>query len=294
MKEIDECSDNKEAWYPVEQKQPIQQSQSSQAKRKKKREKKNRANKPAQGNFADEENVHHPASQVTSLSDINIRNNKHGNAKQGSANTKINFDSALTTSFRKENNNNKDTTSHENSQNERPTSAGTEHWKRNTVLIAGDSMLTKQRVWTLSRRYTTKVRCFRGSTIEDLHDYIRPLLRKKSDKIILVIGTNDTENKSVEGALKGIKDLLDMMLEKLPKCHIVVSEIIKRAGKCKATTNEKINKFNSKLKRKNVDILRQQKILQEHINQSGLHLNRRGDGQLARNNISKLSSFPSL
>ena len=160
------------------------------------------------------------------------------------------------------------------------------------MLIAGDSMLKKQRVWTLSRRYTTKVRCFRGSTIEDLHDYIRPLLRKKSDKIILVIGTNDTENKSVEGALKGIKALLDMMLEKLPKCHIVVSEIIKR--KCKATTNEKINKFNSKLKRMNINILKQQNILQEHVNRSGLHLNRRGDGQLARNNISKLRPFPSL
>ena len=102
------------------------------------------------------------------------------------------------------------------------------------MLIVGDSMLKNINEWTLSRRYTTKFRCFRGSTVDDLHDYIKPLLRKRPDKIILVIGTNDIENRSVADVLKGIKSLLDMILEKLPDCHIVVSEIIKRAGKCKA------------------------------------------------------------
>eukprot|EP00112_Aurelia_sp_Birch-Aquarium-sp1_P018505 Seg4424.5 transcript_id=Seg4424.5/GoldUCD/mRNA.D3Y31 product="hypothetical protein" protein_id=Seg4424.5/GoldUCD/D3Y31 len=127
--------------------------------------------------------------------------------------------------------------------------------------------------WTLSKRYTTKVRCFRGSTVGDLHDYIKPLLQKRPDKIILIIGTNDIENKAVADVLKGIKSLHDMILEKLPNCHVVVSEIIKRAGKYKANTNGKINEFNSELKKMNIDILRQQNILPEHINQSGLHLN---------------------
>ena len=146
----------------------------------------------------------------------------------------------------------------------------------------------------LSRRYTTKVRCFRGSTVDDLHDYIKPLLRKRPDKIILVIGTNDIENSAVSDVLKAIKSLLDLILEKLPNCHIVVSEIIKRAGKCKANANGKINEFNSELKKMNIDILRQQNILPEHINQSGLHLNQHGDGQLAKNIISKIRSFSSL
>ena len=134
------------------------------------------------------------------------------------------------------------------------------------MLIVGDSMLKNIDEWTLSRRYTRKVRCFRGSTVDDLHDYIKPLLRKRPDKIILVIETNDIEKKSVPDVLKGIKSLLDMILEKLPDCHKVVSEIIKRAGKCKASTNGKINEFNSELKKMNIDILRQQNILPEHIN----------------------------
>ena len=78
-------------------------------------------------------------------------------------------------------------------------------WNKNTVLIVGDSMLNNIDERTLSKRYTTKVRCFRGSTVNDLHDYIKPLIRKKPDKIILVIGTNDIQNESVADVLKGIK-----------------------------------------------------------------------------------------
>ena len=192
-------------------------------------------------------------------------------------------------SYPKEKNNNKNAnSSHGNFQSEMPTSVGSEHWKKNTVLIAGDCMLKNINEWTLSRRHTTKVCCFRGVFVEYLHDYIKPLLRKKPEKIVMTIGTNDIENKSVEDALKDIKSLLDMILEKLPKCHIMVSEIIKRAGKCKAITNEKIYKFSSGLKKMNIDILRQQSILPEHISQSGLHLNRCGDIQLARNITSNL------
>ena len=166
-------------------------------------------------------------------------------------------------------------------------------WKKNTVLIVGDSMLNNIDERTLSKRYTTKVRCFRGSTVSDLHDYIKPLLRKKPDKIILVIGTNDIQNEAVADVLKGIKSLMDMILNELPSCHVGVSEIIKRAGKSVATINGKINEFNSGLKFMNVDILRRQNILPDHINHGGLHLNQNGDRQLAMNIIGKIRSFDS-
>ena len=35
-----------------------------------------------------------------------------------------------------------------------------------------------------------------------------------------MIGTNDIEKKSVEDAVKGIKSLLNLILEKLPKCQL--------------------------------------------------------------------------
>ena len=52
-------------------------------------------------------------------------------------------------------------------------------WKKDTVLIVGDSMISNINENTLSRRYQTKVRSFQRSTIKDLHDYIKPLLKKK-------------------------------------------------------------------------------------------------------------------
>ena len=250
------------------------------------------------------ETLHQSADQINSLPDVNSSsapaatstaddkcNSNHNNVNKVGAVHKSSPAPAPSPSPADDNNNN---CNNRNIRSEKPQPEGPEYWKKNTVLIVGDSMLKNINEWTLSRRYTTKVRCFRGSTVDDLHDYIKPLLRKRPDKIILVIGTNDIENKSVADVLKGIKSLLDMILEKLPDCHIVVSEIIKRAGKCKASTNGKINDFNSELKKMNIDILRQQNILPEHINQSGLHLNQQGDGQLAKNIISKIRSFSSL
>ena len=254
-------------------------------------------NKPTRGNVTDGETVHQSAGQINSLSDVNLSsapattsttddkcNNNLNNVNKVGAVHKSSPAPAPSPPPADDNNNN---CNNRHIRSEKPQPVGPEYWKKNTVLIVGDSMLKNINEWTLSRRYTTKVRCFRGLTVDDLHDYIKPLLRKRPDKMILVIGTNDTENKSVADVLKRIKSLLDMILEKLPKCHIVVSEIIKRAGKCKANTNSKINEFNSELKKMNVDILRQQNILPEHINRSDLHLNQHGDSQVAKNIVSK-------
>ena len=52
-------------------------------------------------------------------------------------------------------------------------------WPRNTILITGDSMLSNINERTLS----------------DMFDYIKPLLKKRPEKIILVIGANDIKHK---------------------------------------------------------------------------------------------------
>ena len=82
-------------------------------------------------------------------------------------------------------------------------------WPKNTVLIAGDSMLSNIHENTLSQRHHTKVRCFKGSTIADLHDYLKPLIKKKPAKIILMVGTNDLVNLSAAEMTKSIKSLCD-------------------------------------------------------------------------------------
>ena len=57
-----------------------------------------------------------------------------------------------------------------------------------------------------------------------------------------------------------------------------------------AKLNGKINTFKQSLKKMNVDILRQQNIIQDHLGRDGLHLNFNGNKQLALNIIEKLRS----
>ena len=169
-------------------------------------------------------------------------------------------------------------------------------WRKNTALVLGDSMVSNINEKTLSRKFHMKVRSFPGANTRDLQDYVKPLIRKRPDKIIIVIGTNDIERKPVNDILRSIKLVMDMILEKLPDCHLVISEIIRRADNRLndaelAKLNGKINTFNQSLKKINIDILRQQNIIRDHLGRDGLHLNFNSNKQLALNIIEKLRSF---
>ena len=158
-------------------------------------------------------------------------------------------------------------------------------WNKNTVLVVGDIMINNVDERQLGKRYQTKVRSFSGATTTDLEDYLKPLLRKKPDKIILVVGTNDIQHRPVADILKNIKRLMEQITESLPDCHIVISEIIKRKmknGDENHAIAKKIAEFNKSLKSMNVDILQQQNILVEHLGMRGLHLNVQGNFQLTK------------
>ena len=64
-------------------------------------------------------------------------------------------------------------------------------WKKGTTLIMGDSILSGLRESKMSRRKTIKVRTFPGATINDMKFFVVPLLKKKPDKVIIHVSTND-------------------------------------------------------------------------------------------------------
>ena len=162
-------------------------------------------------------------------------------------------------------------------------------WPRNTILITGNSMLSNINERTLSMKYKTKIRSFPGATVRDMFDYIKPLLKKRPDKIILVIGANDIQHKTYQEILGEIKSLVEFIQEHLPGCHVVISEIFKRADK--KNLNSKIAYFNKALKVINCDTLQQQNITFDLLGKRGFHLNFYGNRQLAMNIINKLRSF---
>ena len=67
---------------------------------------------------------------------------------------------------------------------------------KNTTVTVGDSIISgidQQRNLSIKERIV-KVRSFPGATINNMYDYIKSLLKKASDNVILHVGTNDASN----------------------------------------------------------------------------------------------------
>ena len=70
-------------------------------------------------------------------------------------------------------------------------------------LLIGDSMVKFVKSENLSdQNYITNIRTNPGCTTEDIADYIKPIIRRKPDIILIHIGTNDLTN-SVTTMKKG-------------------------------------------------------------------------------------------
>ena len=64
-------------------------------------------------------------------------------------------------------------------------------WPKDTILITGSSILNGIDENRLNSKFNVKVRAFSGAYVDDMYDYLAPLLKKKPSVIILQIGSND-------------------------------------------------------------------------------------------------------
>ena len=124
------------------------------------------------------------------------------------------------------------------------------HKSSKLAFIAGDSIVQNVNGWQLSNsEQRVSVRSFSGSKTEDMKDYIKPLIRKKPDTIILHIGTNDIKDhtKSAEVVAAEILNLGFQIKDNLPYTKICISGITVR--KDKAAIQNKIKEVNDILRR---------------------------------------------
>ena len=96
-----------------------------------------------------------------------------------------------------------------------------EVWKKGTVLIVGDSIVSGLRESKMSFRRNIKVRFFPGARIQDMYYYLVPLLRKRPDKIILHVSTNDAPHIKADEMLEELSKLKSLILEMLPSVKII-------------------------------------------------------------------------
>ena len=94
------------------------------------------------------------------------------------------------------------------------------------------SGIDKRRISKRDRKI--KVKNFPGATIDDIYGYIKPLLKKCPDNIILHVGTNNTVNKSSKVVLGKLLDLKKFIEKTLRESNVVISNLITRNDNGKA------------------------------------------------------------
>ena len=108
-----------------------------------------------------------------------------------------------------------------------------------------------------------------------------PLIEKKPDNIILMVGTNDSVNKYSQQILNELLNLKSWLLEKLPGVKIVCSCPTVRYDTQKARLT--ILQLRNKLHQLDVSVISNDNLIEEHLRYKGLHLNNRGSSRLAWN-----------
>ena len=104
-------------------------------------------------------------------------------------------------------------------------------WRKNTTLIVGDSIISgiDQQYLSVKGRIT-KVRSFPGATINDMYDYIKPLLKKATDNVILHVGTKDAPNSTSRAILDNMLSLKSFIGKTLPQSKVCISKLVKRTA----------------------------------------------------------------
>ena len=137
-----------------------------------------------------------------------------------------------------------------------------------------------------SEKSKVKVKSFPGATIEDMYDYIKPLLRKYPKNIILNIRINNTVRDTSRIVLDEILSLKAFVEKALPDCNVYISNLTLRTDNAKASLT--VNNVNQHLSTLQPDIIDNSNISNAGLSRGGLHLNSQGLGKLA---IKKIKSF---
>ena len=148
------------------------------------------------------------------------------------------------------------------------------------VILEGDSIVRNIHCWIMSRNKSVKVNSFPGAATEDMVSYLNPLINRKPDHILLHVGTNSLATDSPQEIAENIVALTMLITYRGIEC--LVSEILKRNDYL-SLVGEEVNRILRNILPDNVKLICNDSIAHNHLNGSGVHLNKRGTGALACN-----------
>ena len=131
-----------------------------------------------------------------------------------------------------------------------------------------------------SKNYGVKIAAHPRSTTEDLIDYIKPAVRKKTDFLVIYTGTNDLTNgvntmKEIRKLVKCARDL-----DKDKKVNIGVSSVINRSDR---NLGQEIRTLRRYCEGNNFLFVDNVNVKESCLNNSKLHFNHKGANILCQN-----------
>ena len=114
---------------------------------------------------------------------------------------------------------------------------------KNVTAVVGDSMVKNLQGWRLSTEENhVVVKSFAGATTSDMEDYVKPVIGKEPQKLILHVGTNDLKKLPPNRVAEGIANIATQIQEHFPRTEIVISSLLTRSGKPELSA--KVNETN--------------------------------------------------
>ena len=155
-------------------------------------------------------------------------------------------------------------------------------WPKGTTLLVGDSMIGGVFENWIAPAKKIKVRTFPGAVVNDLFDYLRPLLRKKPSRVIIHVGTNDANKANAKEITDKLLRLRKFVLSELNECSVILSSPVNRVDSTKQGIV--VRNVNVILKNiSNIEVIDNSNISVKHLGKKGLHLNPSGTTMLVRN-----------
>ena len=167
------------------------------------------------------------------------------------------------------------------------------HHGRETVVVAGDSIVKFVKGWELSNAgRNDSVKSFSGATLNDMSDFLKPTGRKQPDKLIIHAGTNDLRRLNPNEVADRIVELAENFKKDCTHSEVVISSLVTRCDG--EDVDGKVNEANTVLKsncvKSNLAFLDNSNINRSHLNSRELHLNRNGTSVLQANILNFLNS----
>ena len=155
--------------------------------------------------------------------------------------------------------------------------------RKPVTVIAGDSIIQNIRGWSLSKTNKVVVKPFPGATAEDMQDFIKPILRKDPENIIIHVGTNDVNSKEPRLTAEAIVNLARQIEGDAPNTNIAISGLVSRADDREGKVSS-VNKLLKKFCRQNEwNFIEHNNVNLTHLNRGGLHLSKSGTALVAEN-----------